>query len=148
MECTAVAAFIYILSSGHKNYGISAKAAPPDGWTRGARLREMGPTSSVGVATLPITHPDETGSGGSKVKMSSRLGPSESWFSPGAIFQTIPYLWLHFLPPHRRFLRMAQLARWAGNLVIYLEWESCNGIVSSRLVHPSDGASGEKVKFE
>ena len=34
--------------------------------TRGARLREMGPTSSVGVATLPITHPDETGSGAQK----------------------------------------------------------------------------------
>ena len=31
---------------------------------------------------------------------------------------------------------------------LYLEWESCNGIVSSRLVHPSDGVSGEKVKFE
>ena len=38
--------------------------------------------------------------------------------------------------------------RWAGNPVIYLEWKSCNGIVSSLVVHPSGRAGGEKVKFE
>ena len=141
MRCTAVASFIYISNGQELRDHFEGRARSMD--TRRARVREMGPTSSVGVATLPIMHPDETGSARGLVGPGVGFPPARRHFSNNPLFMASFPAAAPFSPNGTA----AQRARWAGNLVIYLQWKSCNGIVSS-LVHPSDGASGEKVKFE